>query len=497
MDPGLRTLGGPGAHALGACTTTTACRAPGTSFDRLLSYPRGGCPARTPSSALSRGCRRAVGPRGRGASPGCRRHDAPGPAPTAGRVRLERARMLRDGRRHRRGARRGRERVAAGFGAAAAEARLLLARWRLAQAGGPGGRRATPSRSCSPAEDDPERRRPPDGLAPADRLWPTGGLDEPLALVRRREIARDEPGSPARGPGSLPGLCRRRARRPVDCRRRCWRRWPSPRDEGDRAWLRGRLEGRAESPYVLAARGEPAPGLEALEEELARRLQEIEERVETRDPSSSEPPSRTPCSSRRAPAGSASSLSDVLDLDALGGFVTKSVTARAAGGQPRAPGDRVRRRHAELRRPGQSRAGGHAADKLPWIRDNVRRARVFVSVAGHRVDDYPAPGRGAGRRGGLPRVRDQPLLPQRPEAGTARPSPWTPTRWRAIVAGCRAGRSGRSWPSSRPTTRDLGRPRDVADGGGCRRPHARQHASRASSWTADGPARSWGRGRGA
>jgi hypothetical protein len=46
-------------------------------------------------------------------------------------------------------------------------------------------------------------------------------------------------------------------------------------DEGSRAWLRGRLEGRAESPYVLAARGEPAPGLEALEEELAQRLQEI------------------------------------------------------------------------------------------------------------------------------------------------------------------------------------------------------------------------------
>jgi hypothetical protein len=47
------------------------------------------------------------------------------------------------------------------------------------------------------------------------------------------------------------------------------------RDEGDRAWLRGRLEGSATSPYVLAARGEPAPGIEDLEEELARRLKEI------------------------------------------------------------------------------------------------------------------------------------------------------------------------------------------------------------------------------
>ena len=46
-------------------------------------------------------------------------------------------------------------------------------------------------------------------------------------------------------------------------------------DEGDRAWLRGRLERYAASPYVLAARGEPAPGIGDLEAELARRLKEI------------------------------------------------------------------------------------------------------------------------------------------------------------------------------------------------------------------------------
>jgi len=50
------------------------------------------------------------------------------------------------------------------------------------------------------------------------------------------------------------------------------------RSEGDQAWLRGRLEPRADSPYVLAARGEPALGLEALEEELARRLEEMRSR---------------------------------------------------------------------------------------------------------------------------------------------------------------------------------------------------------------------------
>ena len=46
-------------------------------------------------------------------------------------------------------------------------------------------------------------------------------------------------------------------------------------NEGDRAWLRGRLEAHAESPYVLAARGGPGDGFEALEEELQVRLRDL------------------------------------------------------------------------------------------------------------------------------------------------------------------------------------------------------------------------------
>jgi hypothetical protein len=46
-------------------------------------------------------------------------------------------------------------------------------------------------------------------------------------------------------------------------------------DEEDRDWLRGRLEAHVGSPYVLAARGRPPAGFEALEEELAVRLREI------------------------------------------------------------------------------------------------------------------------------------------------------------------------------------------------------------------------------
>jgi dihydroorotate dehydrogenase (NAD+) catalytic subunit len=81
-------------------------------------------------------------------------------------------------------------------------------------------------------------------------------------------------------------------------------------------------------------------------------------------------------------------LADVLDLDALGGFVTKSVTLEARRGNP-AP--RVTEfgggmlNSVGLANPGLERA---RTEKLPWIARNVRRARVFVSVAGHTVDEF-------------------------------------------------------------------------------------------------------------
>ena len=81
-------------------------------------------------------------------------------------------------------------------------------------------------------------------------------------------------------------------------------------------------------------------------------------------------------------------LVDVLDIESLGGFVTKSITLEARRGNP-AP------RVAEfesgminsvgLANPGLARA---RSDKLPWIAANVRRAKVLVSVAGHTVEEY-------------------------------------------------------------------------------------------------------------
>jgi dihydroorotate dehydrogenase (NAD+) catalytic subunit len=81
-------------------------------------------------------------------------------------------------------------------------------------------------------------------------------------------------------------------------------------------------------------------------------------------------------------------LQDVIDLEALGGFVTKSVTLEPRAGNP-AP--RVTEFGAGmlnsigLANPGLEKT---KRDKLPWIRDNIRRARVLVSVAGHSVEEY-------------------------------------------------------------------------------------------------------------
>lgn len=81
-------------------------------------------------------------------------------------------------------------------------------------------------------------------------------------------------------------------------------------------------------------------------------------------------------------------LSDVLDLDTLGGFVTKSVTLEARRGNP--PPRVAEFEGGMLNSIGLANPGleGTRRDKLPWIKNNVRRAQVFVSLAGHRVEEY-------------------------------------------------------------------------------------------------------------
>jgi dihydroorotate dehydrogenase (NAD+) catalytic subunit len=81
-------------------------------------------------------------------------------------------------------------------------------------------------------------------------------------------------------------------------------------------------------------------------------------------------------------------LQDVIDVDRLGGFVTKSVTLEPRTGNP---SPRVAEfgggmlNSIGLANPGLA---GALREKLPWIAANVKRAHVLVSLAGHTVEDY-------------------------------------------------------------------------------------------------------------
>ena len=87
-------------------------------------------------------------------------------------------------------------------------------------------------------------------------------------------------------------------------------------------------------------------------------------------------------------AGFGREVEGVIDLDALGGIVTKAVTPEPRRGHP-AP------RVAEFRggmlnavglaNPGLEAVAGH---ELPWLLARLRRARVLVNVAGATVADY-------------------------------------------------------------------------------------------------------------
>jgi dihydroorotate dehydrogenase (NAD+) catalytic subunit len=87
-------------------------------------------------------------------------------------------------------------------------------------------------------------------------------------------------------------------------------------------------------------------------------------------------------------AGFGREVSRVIDLDALGGIVTKAVTPEARRGHP-AP------RVAEfaggmlnavgLANPGLDAVRAH---DLPWLAAEAGRARVLVNVAGATVEDY-------------------------------------------------------------------------------------------------------------
>lgn len=81
-------------------------------------------------------------------------------------------------------------------------------------------------------------------------------------------------------------------------------------------------------------------------------------------------------------------LADVVDLEALGGLVTKSVTVDPRAGNPP---PRVSELPAGmLNSVGLANPGVEVVrrEKLPWLRDHLTRARVLVSLAGRTPREY-------------------------------------------------------------------------------------------------------------
>ncbi|HLA14594.1 MAG TPA: dihydroorotate dehydrogenase [Gemmatimonadaceae bacterium] len=83
-------------------------------------------------------------------------------------------------------------------------------------------------------------------------------------------------------------------------------------------------------------------------------------------------------------------LAGVIDLDALGGLVTKAVSVEPRAG---APAPRVAEfEGGMINAVGLANPGMDEVSRvhLPWLEKNLRRARILVNVVGSRVEDYPS-----------------------------------------------------------------------------------------------------------
>ncbi len=148
-------------------------------------------------------------------------------------------------------------------------------------------------------------------------------------------------------------------------------------------------------------------------------------------------------------------LEDVLDIDAVGGFVTKSVTLEPREGNP-AP--RVAEFSAGmlnsvgLANPGLART---RAEKLPWIARNVHRARVFVSIAGHTVLEFFQLVEGLDQEDGFLGFEINLSCPNDAKRGGA-PFALDPEAVSEIVTGCRARTERPLLAKLAPNDPDLG-----------------------------------------
>lgn len=83
-------------------------------------------------------------------------------------------------------------------------------------------------------------------------------------------------------------------------------------------------------------------------------------------------------------------LSGVIDLDSLGGLITKAVSVERRDG---APAPRVAEfEGGMINAVGLANPGAEEvrAQHLPWLAANIRRAKVLVNVVGNRTEDFAA-----------------------------------------------------------------------------------------------------------
>ena len=162
--------------------------------------------------------------------------------------------------------------ISRGLGGSAAEARLLVAEWR-------GQRVRDLSEAYAlrglllPAADDPVVA---DRLSALDELEAlvAVGLDDPLGFFAAAELARDRLQAPLLARGLFLAYGDQAPAQPW-VPKALLAALETSVDEGDREWIRGRLEAYPDSPYVLAAHGGTAAGFAELEEELEVRLREL------------------------------------------------------------------------------------------------------------------------------------------------------------------------------------------------------------------------------
>ena len=116
---------------------------------------------------------------------------------------------------------------------------------------------------------------------------------------------------------------------------------------------------------------------------------------------------------------------DLIPLDRLGGLVTKAVSLEPRTGNPphrvaETPGGMINA--IGLQNVGLS---AFIRDKLPWLRENLSRARVLINVVGHTEEDFARVVSGLDDQQGFlgfeinvscPNVRDGTLFGADPEA---------------------------------------------------------------------------------